>query len=392
MFRPRVAQVASVVRNDKETTLELDSHADTSVLGGGALVIADFNEPVNIQGYDPSLGTKTYRTITGAVGYCDPTNGSTYHLVIHQAISIPDLDHHLLSPMQCRVADVEVNDCPKFLTNNPTEDSHCIIAHDEHGARVVLPLILRGVTSALNVHNITEQDWIREAALCITLTDKDLHWNPNSSIFEEQESAISDSFTGLLTRFANGRKQTLIVNQVTASTTVDSINIYSDDNFGAVLESHAHITVAQLSHLPHDANVAEMHNSVNRYGTISSKKRKQVDGDTLARRWAIPTDKARATIRKTTQRGVRSTLHPTLSRRYPTNDRMMRYKRMPQPVFTDTLFSGCVSAAGMKCAQSHCTSFGWSRCYPMKSKGEAHETLSLMFKRDGIPPRMICDR
>ena len=59
MSRPRVAQVASVVNNDKETKLELDSHADTYVLGGGALIVADFNDPVNVQGYDPSLGTKT---------------------------------------------------------------------------------------------------------------------------------------------------------------------------------------------------------------------------------------------------------------------------------------------------------------------------------------------
>ena len=112
MFRPRFSQVASVVYNDKDTTLELDSHADTSVLGGGALVVADFNEPVNVQGYDPLLGTKTYRTITGAVGYFDPVSGSVYHLVIHQAIYIPGLDHHLLSPMQCLVADLEINYCP----------------------------------------------------------------------------------------------------------------------------------------------------------------------------------------------------------------------------------------------------------------------------------------
>ena len=98
--------MALVVRNDKETTLELDYHADISILGGGALVVADFNKPVNDQGYNPSLETKTYRTITGSVGYCDPTNGSNYHLVIHQGIFIPDLDHHLLSPMQCCVADV----------------------------------------------------------------------------------------------------------------------------------------------------------------------------------------------------------------------------------------------------------------------------------------------
>ena len=191
------------------------------------------------------------------------------------------------------------------------------------------------------------------------MTNKDLHWDPNSSIYEEQENACSDSFTGLLTRFINGRKQTLIINQVTASTTVDAADLYSDDNFGAVLESHAHITVAQLSQLPYDATVAEMHNSANRYGTIQPKKRKQVDGNTLARRWAIPTDKAQATIRKTTQRGVRSTLHPTLSCRYLPNDMMLWYKRMPHPVFADTLYSGCVFVAGMKCAQSYCTSFGW---------------------------------
>ena len=142
MFRPQVAQVASLVHNNKETMLELDSHADTSVLGGGALVVSDFNEPVNVQRYDPSLGTKTYKTITGAVGYCDPVSGRIYHLVIHQAIYIPGLDHHLLSPMQCRVADVEINDCPKFLIADPIEESHCIIAHGEYGSRVVLPLVL----------------------------------------------------------------------------------------------------------------------------------------------------------------------------------------------------------------------------------------------------------
>ena len=150
--------MALVVNNDKETKLELDSRADTSVLGGGSLVVTDFNEPVNVQVYDPSLGTKTYKTITGAVGYCDPVSGGIYHLVIHQAIYIPGLNRHLLSPMQCCVADVEINDCPRFLIANPTEDSHCIIAHDEYGAMVVLPLVLQGVTSALNFHRISEAE------------------------------------------------------------------------------------------------------------------------------------------------------------------------------------------------------------------------------------------
>ena len=48
-----------------ETTLELDSHADTCVLGRDALIILDFQRPVSVQGYDKALGCKTYKTAIG---------------------------------------------------------------------------------------------------------------------------------------------------------------------------------------------------------------------------------------------------------------------------------------------------------------------------------------
>ncbi len=41
----------------RETTLELDSHADTCVLGRDALILLNYNRPVTVQGYDPTLGT-----------------------------------------------------------------------------------------------------------------------------------------------------------------------------------------------------------------------------------------------------------------------------------------------------------------------------------------------
>jgi hypothetical protein len=83
------------------TTLELDSHADTCVLGRDCLVILDYDRPVQVVGYDPALGVKTYRTISGVVAHDDPATGEVFHLVINQAIYIPHLDHHLLCPMQC---------------------------------------------------------------------------------------------------------------------------------------------------------------------------------------------------------------------------------------------------------------------------------------------------
>ena len=33
----------------------------------------------------------------------------------------------------------------------------------------------------------------------------------------------------------------------------------------------------------------------------------------------------------------------------------------------------------------------WCRAMPMKKKSEAHETLSLLFQQDGVPPTMITD-
>jgi len=63
----------------------------------------------------------------------------------------------------------------------------------------------------------------------------------------------------------------------------------------------------------------------------------------------------------------------------------------PHPCFTDTLISGTTSRCGHKYAQVYSTSFGWSRVHPIKQKGDAHETLSLLFHWDGVPPAMIMD-
>jgi hypothetical protein len=41
--------------------------------------------------------------------------------------------------------------------------------------------------------------------------------------------------------------------------------------------------------------------------------------------------------------------------------------------------------------QVYSTSFGWARAHPIKRKGEAHETLPLVFHRDGVPLTMVVD-
>ena len=70
-----------VESNFKESSFEVDSHADTTCLGSGALNFFDYDCPVNVQGYDIALGVKQYQTISGAVGYRHPFTGQKYHLI-----------------------------------------------------------------------------------------------------------------------------------------------------------------------------------------------------------------------------------------------------------------------------------------------------------------------
>jgi hypothetical protein len=55
------------------------------------------------------------------------------------------------------------------------------------------------------------------------------------------------------------------------------------------------------------------------------------------------------------------------------------------------MFAVTPSKQGNKMAQVYSTSFGWACAHPMKRKGEAHETLSLVFHCDGVPPTMMVD-
>ena len=139
---------------------KLDSHADTCVFGRGALIVYDFNRSFNVQGYDPSLGSSDYSTVTGVHGYLHPHTGMTYHIVTHQGIIIPHLEHHLICPMQARVNDVNVNETPRFLTPEPNGETHAIIVTDlDNLSEAILPLTLKvGVASCLPVFEVATEE------------------------------------------------------------------------------------------------------------------------------------------------------------------------------------------------------------------------------------------
>ena len=122
---------------------------------------------------------------------------------------------------------------------------------------------------------------------------------------------------------------------------------------------------------------------------IQSRKRNQVDAETLAKLWNIDHKKALKNITCTTQQGIRSFLRPSLSRSYPKTYSVMCYNRLPHSMLSYTLNYGFVSKRGNKYGRDYFTQYRWSRCHPMKLKSEAHEYMSMLFKHDGVPPNIV---
>jgi hypothetical protein len=208
------------------------------------------------------------------------------------------------------------------------------------------------------------------------MTAENLNWNPNDQTYSSQEAAMTD-YRGVVLPHPD-RGHPFVINALSSIMT-DTVDITNDENFGIALDQHVTVSIAAL-----DVTKTAP-------GWIHSKASKPVDAETIAKRWLIPAKRAARTVDRTTQQGVCTMLNPTLSCHFRTNDCMVRYPRMPHPVFGNTMFAGTESKNGNKYCQVFATNFGWARAPPLKQKGEAHEALWLMFKHDRVPPEMILD-
>ena len=54
----RIVRIGAATSSGEEGRTEMDSHADTCVVGRNALIVQDFDRPVDVVGYDASEGTK----------------------------------------------------------------------------------------------------------------------------------------------------------------------------------------------------------------------------------------------------------------------------------------------------------------------------------------------
>ena len=358
-----------------ESRTDLDSHADQCVIGRNALLVHDYNRPINVSGYDPTGPvTSNLRTISAALAYDDAATGETVILVVNQAIYIPTISHNLLATMQVRLNDVKINETPRFLTDTLDELTHSIvIPMADRDEPYVIPLSLKGVSSSFPTRTPTIEEF--ETLPHLILTSDEPEYDPHDASFAAQEEALTKYMSETGDRIGGAPSLHRIC-------TVSNRLLEKQDGVRLALGSIS--TVLDEDMLP-----IELGRSIQTVRVGSTGK--QFEAEHLSRNLGIDIHTAQRTVKSTTQRGIRTLLHPTLSRRFRTNDRQLRYRRLPIDCFTDTLISNTASARGNKYAQIFATPDGWCRAYPMRKKSQAHEGLSLMFQREGVPNTLIMD-
>jgi hypothetical protein len=91
-----------------------------------------------------------------------------------------------------------------------------------------------------------------------------------------------------------------------------------------------------LAELKHNVNIGDVNVSSVR---ATMRDKGGVDAATFAKNFGIGIEAAKRTSLVTTQRGVRKIIHTSLNKRYKTNDRQLRYRRLPVTLFTDKMYS-----------------------------------------------------
>ena len=145
MTSRRTVNVSSIQTN--EITVELDSHADTCVVGPNSLIFHEHDRYVMVNGFDPSMPAMRAKIVDAAVLYVDQLALKSYILLVNQAILVPGMSHVLLCPMQCRMNGVDIDEKPRFLLKNPTVSNHSITLIDSHDQAhpLLIPLQLEGL-------------------------------------------------------------------------------------------------------------------------------------------------------------------------------------------------------------------------------------------------------
>jgi hypothetical protein len=168
------------------------------------------------------------------------------------------------------------------------------------------------------------------------LTYKSPEYDPSVKTFHDQEAGMVDSWGNLKVSgdFHPKRRQVCSLRHKEAEVKLLSIK-YSDtsakmQDLSSVLDDGTFLAELDNITTATDLNVSLVKSDM--------RDKAGVDATTLAKNWGIGIEATKRTRLVITQRGIRRMIHPSLKKRYKTNDRQLRNRRLPVTMFTETMY------------------------------------------------------
>ena len=398
------------IQNESRT--ELDSHANMVVMGYESMII-DWIEGKTFSAmpFDPSIGcAKSVPIVDAALAYDCPYTHETYVLIGRNVMHIKTLKDNLIAPFIMREAGIIVDEKPKVQCMEPSVDNHSLYVPDFD---LRIPLKLNGIFS----YFVTRKPTRDEVDHCKSffITPDSIEWDPYQVHYSLNEDAMID-WEGNLVDNKSEKKH--LIEPLQTDLSIDEIidlNISSmhlhypwmtEPDYGrdhlitsinqSTYDSKFKMSIGATSikypHHYYDNLFVPNTTSYSYVSSVSSGKQTSITPQHLSKIWRIKPELAAKVIAQNTHL-YRQGVETELMRRYPTNDRMLRYKRIQSNFFTDTFYvtAEAVSSRGNKCAQIFVSDMGFVAIYPMKTKGIFRLALRQFCKDVGVPMTLVVD-
>ena len=271
---------------EKSTATELDSHADSLVVGRYSKILEDMGRKAMVSGFTSDLGKPiTVPVVNAAVAYDCEVTGNTHILVICNALYFQSMEENLIPPFMMRLAGVEVDECPKFLSKKPSERNHSMLFPE---AEVRILFQLDGIISYVPTRLPTNRELKDAEGSYLMLTPNMPTWDPHTDIYRDQEYEMTD-YNGNIKR---RHPVTNLVDNNVDDRSIFAVEIACDPgHFISAVNTLGKVCVGGLK-------------SIHRKGKVTAQD--------LATRLKIPFKMAKQTLRATTQLAVRMVDEPSL--------------------------------------------------------------------------------
>lgn len=348
----------------EEASNECDTNADTCCLGKNFIILEPTRRTADVYAYDKSIKPiEGVPIVNGATAWDDPITGQTLILVINEALYYgTKLEHTLINPNQVRSFGIDFWD-------NPFDKERGLIIDIDDTTKI--PMQTNGTKIFFNTRAPT-LDELRDCAK-VHLTSKQ-EWNP-TEVSMKQTTSIK-AITKYTPSFRIS-EMTMSINE----TAFEYVDPKDDDALlHSIDPSLTDLKEQLMAKVPRNiAQVTRYEDSLEDLPTrqtyTSTERHSKISAEVLADRFGIGIERARATLRATLQRGVRSATLP-IGRRYRA-DRQYGVKRLAGKFATDTLWAKSKSLNQNVASQIYSHKCGFNAVYHMAAANNENVGYSL---------------